>query len=204
VSAPAREDASPARPPGRPRSAEADEAILRAALDLLAAEGYRALTMEGVRERSGVGKATLYRRYGSKEELVRAAIVHLNSDIPMPQDTGSLAGDFAATAQKILAGAARTGALALMPRLLSEVAGDPEMHALFSEHLVEPRRRVVRGIVERAKARGEIRSDVDPELAVDLMVGPFIYRLIIAGGDAAAVGDPAEVVGAVLAGLRPR
>jgi hypothetical protein len=133
VSAPAREDASPARPPGRPRSAEADEAILRAALDLLAAEGYRALTMEGVRERSGVGKATLYRRYGSKEELVRAAIVHLNNDIPMPQDTGSLAGDFAATAQKILAGGARTGALALMPRLLSEVAGDPEMHALFSE-----------------------------------------------------------------------
>jgi hypothetical protein len=62
----------------------------------------------------------------------------------------------------------------------------------------------VRGIVERAKARGEIRSDVDPELAVDLMVGPFIYRLIIAGGDAAGVGDPAEVVGAVLAGLRPR
>ena len=204
MSAPAREDASPARPPGRPRSAEADEAILRAALDLLAAEGYRALTMEGVRERSGVGKATLYRRYGSKEELIRAAIVHLNNDIPMPQDTGSLAGDFAATAQKILAGAARTGALALMPRLLSEVAGDPEMHALFSEHLVEPRRRVVRGIVERAKARGEIRSDVDSELAVDLMVGPFIYRLIIAGGDAAGVGDPAEVVGAVLAGLRPR
>jgi AcrR family transcriptional regulator len=192
------------RPPGRPRSAQADEAILRAALDLLAAEGYRALTMEAVRERSGVGKATLYRRYGSKEELVRAAIVHLNNDIPMPQDTGSLAGDFAATAQKILAGAARTGALALMPRLLSEVAGDPEMHALFSEHLVEPRRRVVRGIVERAKTRGEIRSDVDSELAVDLMVGPFIYRLIIAGGDAAGVGDPAEVVGAVLAGLRPR
>ena len=160
--------------------------------------------MERVRERSGVGKATLYRRYGSKEELVRAAIVHLNSDIPMPEDTGSMVGDFAATAQVVLAGAARTGALTLMPRLLSEVAGNPEMHALFSEHLVEPRRRVVRGIVERAKARGEVREDVDPELAVDLMVGPMIYRLIIAGGDPAALGDPAELLGAVLDGLRPR
>ena len=178
------------RPPGRPRSAEADEAILRAALELLAEDGYRALTMERVRERSGVGKATLYRRYGSKEELVRAAIVHLNSDIPMPDDTGSMVGDFAATAQTILAGAARTGALTLMPRLLSEVAGDPDMHALFSEHLVEPRRRVVRAIVERAKARGEIRADVDPELAVDLMVGPFIYRLIIAGGDPSEARQP--------------
>src|SRR3954453_502741 len=126
------------RPPGRPRSAEADRAILQAALELLAEDGYRLLTMERVRERSGVGKATIYRRYGSKEELVSAAIEHLNSDIPMPADTGSVLGDFAATAQTILAGAARTGALTLMPRLLSEVTNDPEMHALFSQHLVEP------------------------------------------------------------------
>jgi AcrR family transcriptional regulator len=192
------------RAPGRPRSPEADRAILQAALELLAESGYATLTMERVRERSGVGKATLYRRYGSKEELVRAAIVHLNSDIPMPDDTGSLAGDFAATAQAVLAGAAETGALGLMPRLLSEVTDDPEMHALFSEHLVEPRRRVVRGIVERAKARGEIRQDVDTDLAVDLMVGPFIYRVIMTGGNPLALGSPAEVLEAALAGLRPR
>jgi AcrR family transcriptional regulator len=193
-----------ARPPGRPRSTQADVAILHAALELLAAHGYSALTMEAVRERSGVGKATLYRRYGSKEELVRAAIVHLNSDIPLPEDTGSIGGDFAATAANVLAGAARTGALTLMPRLLSEVTGDPEMHALFHEHLVEPRRRVVRGIVERAKARGEIRADVDTDVAIDLMVGPFIYRMIISGGDPAAIGNPAEVLETVLTGLRPR
>ena len=192
------------RPPGRPRSAEADQAILQAALELLAEDGYRALTMERVRERSGVGKATIYRRYASKQELVAAAISHLNSDIPLPDDTGSVEGDFAATAQTILERAGETGALALMPRLLSEVAGDDEMHALFSSHLVEPRRRVVRGIVERAKARGEVRADVDPDLAVDLVVGPMIYRLIMAGGDRAALGDPVEVLGAVLDGLRPR
>src|SRR3954468_20225368 len=116
-----------ARAPGRPRSVEADEAILQAALELLAEDGYRSLTMERVRERSGVGKATIYRRYGSKEELVSGAIEHLNSDIPMPDDTGSILGDFAATAQTILARAAGTGALALMPRLISEVAGNPEM-----------------------------------------------------------------------------
>jgi AcrR family transcriptional regulator len=192
------------RPPGRPRSAEADEAILAAALALLAEDGYRALTMERVRERAGVGKATIYRRYGSKEALAAAAITHLNSDIPLPDDTGSLQGDFAATAQKILKGAAQTGALTLMPRLLSEVVGDPEMHALFHARLVEPRRRVVRGIVERAKARGEIRPEVDTEVAVDLMVGPFIYRLIISGGDEAALGNPAELLDTVMAGLRPR
>ena len=177
---------------------------MRAALELLVADGYRALTMEKVRERSGVGKATLYRRYGSKEELVKAAIVHLNSDIPLPEDTGSVVGDFAATAQTIIAGAARTGALTLMPRLLSEVVGDPEMHAVFSEHLVEPRRRVVRAIVERAKARGELRADLDPDLAVDVMVGPIIYRLIIGGGDPAKLGDPGELLGALFEGFSPR
>lgn len=192
------------RPPGRPRSAEADEAILQAALELMAADGYRALTMEKVRERSGVGKATIYRRYASKEELVAAAIAHLNSDIPLPADTGSIQGDFAATAQIVLAGAAKTGALTLMPRLLSEVVGEPEMHALFSKHLVEPRRRVVRGIVERAKARGEIRQDVDTDVAIDLMVGPFIYRLILAGGDEAGIGSPVDLLNTVMAGLSPR
>jgi AcrR family transcriptional regulator len=192
------------RAPGRPRSVEADEAILRATLEILAHDGYRALTMEQVRERSGVGKATIYRRYASKEELVSAAIVHLNSDIPLPDDTGSVFGDFAATAQLVLEGAARTGALNLMPRLLSEVTNDPEMHALFSEHLVEPRRRIVRAIVERAKARGEIRADFDTDLAIDLMVGPFIYRLIVSGGDPAAAGNPAEILGVILDGLRPR
>ena len=192
------------RSPGRPRSAEADEAILQAALELMASDGYRALTMEKVRERAGVGKATIYRRYGSKEDLVRAAIIHLNSDIPLPEDTGSIQGDFAATAQVVLEGAAMTGALTLMPRLLAEVVGDAEMHALFFKHLVEPRRRVVREIVARAKARGEVREDVDVQVATDLMVGPFIYRLIMAGGDPAGIGDPVAVLDTLLEGLRPR
>jgi AcrR family transcriptional regulator len=189
-----------------PRAAEAernDRALLQAAREVLSTDGAHA-SVAAIAKRAGVGIGSLYRRYRSKEELVRAAIVHLNSDIPMPDDTGSIAGDFAATAANVLAGAARTGALTLMPRLLSEVVGDPQMHALFHEHLVEPRRRVVRAIVERAKGRGEIRADLDTDLAVDLMVGPFIYRLIISGGERTAIGDPAAVLEALLAGLRPR
>jgi AcrR family transcriptional regulator len=192
------------RAPGRPRSAEADEAILRATLDLLAGDGYAALTMERVRERSGVGKATIYRRYGSKEELVTAAIKHLNVDFPEPPDTGTLLGDFAATASSVLAGAERTGFAPLVARLLSEVANDPDMHTLFTENLVAPRRRVVGSIVDRAKARGEIRSDIDTSLAVDLIVGPAIYRMLLSGGDLSQVGNPAEILTSVLDGLRPR
>ena len=147
--------------------------------------------MERVRERSGVGKATIYRRYGSKEELVSAAIVHLNSDIPMPPDTGSLLGDFAATARRSSKAPPGPGALTLMPRLLSEVVGDPEMHALFSRasRRAAPARRARRSSSAR-KARGEVRAEIDPDLAVDLMVGPIIYRVIISGGDPAADRRP--------------
>jgi AcrR family transcriptional regulator len=156
--------------------------------------------MERVRERAGVGKATLYRRYGSKDELVRAAIRHLNADVPLPDDQGSLLEDFGAVARSVLAG----GQLGLMPRLLADVARDPEMHALFSEQLVAPRRRVLRTLLERAVARGEVRADADLELATDMIIGPIVYRVILAGGDPARLGDPLEIVRGALAGLSPR
>ena len=104
----------------------------------------------------------------------------------------------------VIAGAERTGFAPTVARLLSEVANDPEMHKLFTENLVEPRRRVVATLIERAKARGEIREDIDTSLAVDLIVGPAIYRLLLSGGDLSEVGNPADILTNVLEGLRPR
>jgi hypothetical protein len=131
-------------------------------------------------------------------------MTHLNADVPLPDDTGSFAGDFAAVARVVLAGMAATGGFDLMPRLLADVAGDPEMHAMFSEHLVAPRRRVLRKLLERAVARGEVRADVDLDHATDLIIGPIVYRVILSGGDRTRLGDPVELVRTALDGLRPR
>jgi AcrR family transcriptional regulator len=198
--------AGAARAPGRPRSAEADLAIVRAALDVLVTEGYRGLTMEKVRERSGVGKATLYRRHGSKEELVRAVVEHLHQGLPVPDDTGSLEGDFAAVARTAFANAGGSTRFAtLMPRLLAEVAHIPELREIFYAALVKPRRDTLEAVLRRAIARGEIRPDTDVELAIDVLAGPMIYKLIITGGDLEQVATmPARVVGLALDGLRPR
>jgi AcrR family transcriptional regulator len=194
-----------ARTPGRPRSAEADLAIVRAALELLVADGYRALTMEKVRERSGVGKATLYRRHGSKQELVRAVVAHLHQDLSAPDDTGSLQGDFAAVARTALANAPSTRFATLMPRLLAEVAHIPELQEIFYEALVQPRRDTLEAILRRAIERGEIRADTDVELAIDVLAGPMIYKLIITGGDLEQIAAmPARVLELVMDGLRPR
>ena len=72
-----------------------------------------------------------------------------------------------------------------MPRLLAEASRDPELHAIFYAQLVEPRRRVLRIALERARDRGELRADADLELAIDMLVGPIIYRFLITGGDLA-------------------
>ena len=194
---------SPRRAPGRPRSEASHQAIIRATLELLLESGYRPLTMEGVRARARVGKATIYRRWSSKEELVRDAIVFLHDDLQAP-DTGSLRGDYEGMASRVRAAAHRVGAATLMPRLLGETANDPELHAIFYENLVEPRRAQMRAVLQRAMARGEIRDDVDIELMIDLFAGPVIYRLLLTRGDLEQLPAIDEQLDAVLNGLAPR
>jgi AcrR family transcriptional regulator len=162
--------------------------------------------MEKVRERAGVGKATIYRRYASKEALVGAAVEHLNRGVmPEPPDTGSLRGDFETFTASLLASAEVSGALTFMPRMLSEVSHDPELRRIFYGALVQPRRDVLEAMLRRAMARGEVRADVDVDLAIDLIAGPMIYRIVITGGDIERIAErPVQVLEAVLEGLSPR
>jgi AcrR family transcriptional regulator len=193
------------RRPGRPRSAAADSAIVRATLELLLEDGYRGLTMEQVRARAGVGKATLYRRYGSKQDLVTAAIRHLNQPLELP-DTGSVRADVLGFARSLSAGAERVELATFAARLLAESAGDREMHAIFYENLVAPRRAAVGEALRRGVARGELRADLDIELAIDVLTGPWVYRLLISGADATAVyrADPSSLLDLLLQGLAAR
>jgi AcrR family transcriptional regulator len=170
------------RAPGRPRSAESHEAIVRATLELLTEVGFERLTMEQVQRRAGVGKATIYRRWTSKAELVKEAIRFFSAELPVP-DTGSLTEDYAVIARAAIAIAQNRNAALLMPRLLSEVGHDPDLHALFRAHLVDPRRAVLQTVLERARDRGEIREDVDIDLVIDMLAGPVIYRFIIERDD---------------------
>ncbi len=193
---------SPRRTPGRPRSEASHQAIVQATIELLVEAGYGSLTMEAVRTRAGVGKATIYRRWASKEELVRDAIVFLHHEFDTP-DTGSLRGDYDALATTVRASASRGGATTLMPRLLGEAANDPELFAIFRANLVEPRRAALGAVLERAVARGEIRGDVDLELMIDLFAGPAVYRLLITGGDMSQMFSVDAQLDALLNGLAP-
>ncbi len=169
------------RPPGRPRSAEAHRAILRATVDLLADEGFGGVTMEGVAARAGVGKATVYRRWPTKSALVVDAISACRESGWQPPDTGSAREDLLAFVRGFMQHLRTSDAGRVMPALVTELARNPELAAAFREGFVQPRRARVLEAVRRGIERGEVRSDVDPELVADAVVALLMHRFLITG-----------------------
>ena len=167
------------RKPGRPRSAQAHKAILDAALELLAEEGFQGLSIEDVAARAGVGKTTIYRRWSSKDELVIDAIHEIQVDLTTV-DTGNFRNDLV-----ILFKAAYQGIMThpLLPqlvlRLISEFQANPEIFQVFLTQLLIPRLQRFIYMVEQAQARGEIRRDIDWTLALELITGPIFMHLLI-------------------------
>jgi AcrR family transcriptional regulator len=186
--------------PGRPRSAAADQAILAAVLDELVEVGFDELTIERVAARAGVGKATIYRRWSSKTDLVVDAVGSMKPPLVQP-DTGSTRDDLIALF------AAAPGheeddrdSARLLVGLCMELQRSPEMGELYRERFAAPRRRVAAEILERGIARGEIRADVDPEEVVDLVIGPLFYRQLVTGRSRGP-DDVARLVDMVLPGI---
>jgi len=169
------------RPPGRPRSAEADRAILRAAVDLLADEGYGGVTMEGVAARAGVGKATVYRRWPCKSALVVDAVTTCRESAGPPPDTGSAREDLLVFVGAFMHHLRTSDAGRVMPALVAELARSPELAQAFREGFVQPRRAKVLEAVRRGVERGEVRPDVDPELMADGVVALLMHRFLVTG-----------------------
>jgi len=179
-------DEAPARGRGRPRSEKADQAILDATLRMLGTQGVAGTTIEGVAADAGVGKTTIYRRWPTKTELILAAISNI---VPPgdPPDTGSMAGDMAALAETQRRRLAGSGLSGIVPRVLAESMGDPELHRDFVERVVEPFRDMLRLFIERGIDRGELRPDLEVEPLVDLLHAIPIYRILMSRGDPAAL-----------------
>jgi AcrR family transcriptional regulator len=167
----------PSRPPGRPRSPEADRAILDAAIDLFIDEGYEGMTIEGVAARAGVGKTTVYRRWASKEELIVAAIDELIFEVE-PLDTGSLRRDLVdlITQLQVVMSSSRAGQV--FPRMVPHVAAGTPLGRVYLQRVIAPRFELLRSVLARAADRGEVPADLDPELVRGLLVGPImIWKL---------------------------
>lgn len=157
------------RKAGRPRSAQAHRAILEATLEVFAEVGLQGLSIEAVAEQAGVGKTTIYRRWSSKEDMLKEALDLVHESLPIP-DTGNIRDDLLSMtrlAQAILSGNSLMGKLVL--KLIAEMKTRPEIYRVFTAKLMEPRIRQFRQIIERAQQRGELRSDLD--------VMPILYQV---------------------------
>ena len=173
--------ASLSRAIGRPRDARADRAILVATLELMAERGVRDLRMDDVAERAGVGKATIYRRYRSKDELVADAVATLVSEIAIP-DTGSTRSDLLALMRQAVELYSGPLAPGLMPALLEETRRNPELATTLRDQFLAGRRSALSAVLERGVRRGDLRRGLDLELALDVLGGAIFYRLLVTGG----------------------
>jgi AcrR family transcriptional regulator len=166
---------------GRPREARADRAILEATLEMMAAHGVDDLRMDDVAGRAGVGKATIYRRYRSKDELVTAAVAARVGEIAIP-DTGSTRNDLVALMREAVGVYSNPVAANAMPALVAAMHRDPALGRAVRDGLLATRREALQEVLARGVERGDLADELDVELALDVLGGPLFYRLLITGG----------------------
>lgn len=191
------------RRPGRPRSLAADRAILDAALALVRETGYRAVTIEAVAARAGVGRPTLYRRYADRTALFIAVYDRFAADERFDPPTGDPEADIAALLTRLFELFARTGLVDVLAGLVVDAQASPEDRTRLLARLVEPRRRIVGAIVAAARRRGRVRRDVSADAVAD-HVAAIVWFRVLAGGGTLDAAFAAATAALVVRGLAPR
>ncbi|MFE0464641.1 TetR-like C-terminal domain-containing protein [Kitasatospora sp. NPDC058965] len=173
------------RPPGGPVLQDSvTAAISQAFFEELAAAGYAKLSLEAVARRAGAGKAAIYRRWSSKQEMALALIAEIVATLPEPPDTGTVRGDllgFLAETAEVLR---HPLASKIVPDLLAEAHRTPELGQAMLAVVRDPRRARATRMLRRAVDRGELPPDLDLAVALDLLVGPLYWHLAVVNGAA--------------------
>ena len=167
--------ATETRRPGRPRSEQAEQAIIEATLDLFAEQGFEGVCVEAVAARAGVGKATIYRRWPNKEELLLAAFGSLKSPFPEPKGV-SVRDDLLAMVQVMCADKADPRKARRYALLLGEGDKYPRLMARYKETVVQPRREAMRAVIRHGVETGELRPDTDVEIAMLTLTGAIMAQ----------------------------
>jgi AcrR family transcriptional regulator len=188
---------------GRPRSSEAHRRILDAARELLSEDGFSDLRLEHVAARAGVGKATIYRRWGSKEALAQELLAELAGPHIAVAETGDTRTELLAAVTNPMRAVTDTPFGPVIRALLSQIAVNPTLGDPFRATVVQARRDEIARVIARGIARGDLRADADQAIATELLVGPVYFRLMFGGDLDEAFAK--RIVDAVLTGYgRPR
>ena len=169
----AKNSEAPAKPRGRPRSEAARRAILASARTLIERDGVSRLTVEAVAREAGVGKPTIYRYWANAQELAMAALVDRAPDTGAVADAG-LAGLIETIVERLSTKRGRQMAL-----MLAGSEPDSELFKAFSNRVVLEGRQQGLDLLEQQKASGQIRQDADTALAMDMVFGAVLLRLLL-------------------------
>jgi AcrR family transcriptional regulator len=177
---PTETEGTPRKRPGG-RSARVRAAVLKGALEELAAVGYASFSLEGVARRAGVHKTTLYRRWGNRDNLLLEAMLERGREqVPIP-DTGSLRTDLLELGREIVASIVDAPEVQATARAVASIADRGSPLADASRRFWRTRFQLAGEMVERAISRGEVPPDTDPELVVEALVAPIYFRLLMTG-----------------------
>jgi AcrR family transcriptional regulator len=166
---------------GRPRSDRVHRAILDAARELLIRDGYTRLRLEHVAAAAGVGKATIYRRWPTKEDLAQALVQDLAAPHLSIEDIGDTRAEMLAAVMNPLRAITETNFGPVIRALLSQIAGNPKLGDPFRESVVQARRGEVAKMIARGIERGDLCPDANADVATELLVGPVYFRLVFGG-----------------------
>ncbi|MDF5755497.1 TetR/AcrR family transcriptional regulator [Spongiactinospora sp. TRM90649] len=183
--------ASTRRSRGRPRDPEADETIMKAALELFVERGLEGANFERIAKRAGVAKVTVYRRWSSKEELLTQAIEHARTLVP-EEEVWSTADLTARPAdERLIDSWVRTFGDARFRAILAQLIGSslaqPSLLDTYREQYIRPRRRLIHSTLEQARRDGRLAADADIDTVIDMVVGAAMYRMLL---DSNASDDP--------------
>ncbi|MFJ9826452.1 TetR/AcrR family transcriptional regulator [Streptomyces sp. NPDC101160] len=188
---------------GRPRSEAADQAILDAVIGLLEnGVPLTDLSIERIARTAGVGKATIYRRWTGKEELLIDVIRSVEPPDPVLPGT-SVREDLVIMLESMRRRGLIKRTSALLHNVFSQMQMYPKLWDNYQQTVIEPRRQTITDAIGRGMERGEIRADLGPELVSDMFIGPLLMRTVIRPGAALEPGLAEQIVDAVLEGLRP-
>jgi len=163
------------------RSEEARQAVLEAADDLLVQIGFAAVTIEGIAARAGVGKQTIYRWWSSKTDVLMDAFLEDAIEYLKPHDSGNLRQDLRAHLSNLANFLTQTDPGGVFRALAGQAQHDAKMAERFRTEYLSRQREIDRLPLQRAIERGELAATTDVELAVDQLVGPIYYRVLVTG-----------------------
>jgi AcrR family transcriptional regulator len=163
------------------RSEEARAAVLRAADDLLVERGFAGVTVEGIAARAGVAKQTIYRWWSSKVDILLDTFIDDMAQHLTPPDHGDLGQDLHVHLHRVAVFLTRSDSGAVFRALAGQAQHDPSMAARLRTDYLSQQRARDRLPLLRAIERGQLPSDMDVDVAVDQLLGPIYYRVLVTG-----------------------